>query len=222
MRTESNSSPNASYGPGGDGAAIAYAIADSALGRLLVAGTRRGICFAAMGEADSTLIAELRRDYPRATIRVADPNRRADARIGQWADALADYVAGRSQDAGAADGHPRHSVSVCGLGSVARDSGRRDAIVFRDRAAYRTPARNPRRRHRQRRKSGVDCHPMSSRDSRVGASRRLSMGIGSQAQVVGDGVEETQPLTPSRAGRGTGFYSFCSFRTCLGLGMTSG
>ncbi|MGC2441955.1 MAG: hypothetical protein WA409_01125, partial [Candidatus Binatus sp.] len=64
MRTKSNSSPNASYGPGGDGAVIAYAIADSALGRLLVAGTRRGICFAAMGEADSTLVAELRRDYP--------------------------------------------------------------------------------------------------------------------------------------------------------------
>ena len=79
MRTESNSSQDASYGPGGAGAAIAYAIADSALGRLLVAGTRRGICFAAMGEADSTLVAELRRDYPRATIRVADPNRREDA-----------------------------------------------------------------------------------------------------------------------------------------------
>ena len=97
MRTKSNSSPNASYGPGGDGAVIAYAIADSALGRLLVAGTPRGICFAAMGEADSTLVAELRRDYPRATIRVADPNRREDARVGRWANALAAYVAGRSK-----------------------------------------------------------------------------------------------------------------------------
>ena len=65
-----------SYGPGGDGAEIAYAIVDSALGRLLVAGTERGICFAAMGEADRTLVAELVGDYPRATIRVADPNRR--------------------------------------------------------------------------------------------------------------------------------------------------
>jgi len=62
-----------SYGPRGDGAEIAYAIVDSALGRLLLAGTERGICFAAMGEADRTLIAELRGDYPRATIRVADP-----------------------------------------------------------------------------------------------------------------------------------------------------
>lgn len=99
MRTQNNSLQNSSYGPRGDGAEIAYAIVDSALGRLLVAGTRRGICFAAMGEADPALVAELRHDYPRASIRVANenPNRREDSRIGQWADALAQYVAGRSK-----------------------------------------------------------------------------------------------------------------------------
>jgi AraC family transcriptional regulator, regulatory protein of adaptative response / methylated-DNA-[protein]-cysteine methyltransferase len=97
MRTQNNSSQSSSYGPGGAGAEIAYAIVDSALGRLLVAGTPRGICFAAMGEADSALVAELRADYPRATIRVGDPNRREDSRIGQWADALSEYVAGRSK-----------------------------------------------------------------------------------------------------------------------------
>ncbi|HEY6300490.1 MAG TPA: methylated-DNA--[protein]-cysteine S-methyltransferase [Candidatus Binatus sp.] len=97
MRAQNNSSRDSSYGPHGDGAEIMYAIVDSALGRLMVAGTRRGICFAAMGEADRALVAELRGDYPLATIRVADPNRRADARIGQWADALAEYIAGRSK-----------------------------------------------------------------------------------------------------------------------------
>jgi len=88
---------SSTYGPRGVGAEIAYAIVDSTLGRLLAAGTRHGICFAAMGEADRTLVAELRGDYPRATIRVCDPNRRADSRIGQWADALALYVAGNSK-----------------------------------------------------------------------------------------------------------------------------
>ena len=97
MRALNDNSQDSSYGPHGDGAEIMYAIVDSALGRLMVAGTRRGICFAAMGEADRTLVAELRGDYPLATIRVADPNRRADARIGQWADALAEYIAGRSK-----------------------------------------------------------------------------------------------------------------------------
>ena len=98
MRTQNNSSQTSSYGPHGDGAEMAYSIVDSALGRLLVAGTRRGICFAAMGESDPTLVAELHADYPRASIRVANepPNRHEDSLIGEWADALAKYIAGRS------------------------------------------------------------------------------------------------------------------------------
>lgn len=94
IQPKGNNANDSSYGPGGAGAEIVYAVVDSALGRLLVAGTPRGICFAAMGEADRTLVTELRRDYPRATIRAVDPNLREDARIGQCADALAEYVAG--------------------------------------------------------------------------------------------------------------------------------
>lgn len=78
---------------------MAYSIVDSALGRLLVAGTHRGICFAAMGESDKALVTELHADYPRASIRVAkkNPNRPEDSHIRDWADALAKYIAGRSQ-----------------------------------------------------------------------------------------------------------------------------
>ncbi|MGH7924914.1 MAG: methylated-DNA--[protein]-cysteine S-methyltransferase [Candidatus Binatus sp.] len=99
MRSQNNSSHTPSYGPRGEGAEIAYTIVDSALGRLLVAGTRRGICFAAMGESDRMLVAELRADYPRASIRVsvADPKRPQDSRIARCADALASYVAGRAK-----------------------------------------------------------------------------------------------------------------------------
>ena len=97
IRAKGNSANGCSYGPGGAGAEIAYAIVDSALGRLLVAGTQRGICFAAIGEADPALVTELRGDYPRAMLRVIDPKRREDARIGQWTDALAEYVAGRAK-----------------------------------------------------------------------------------------------------------------------------
>ena len=96
MQAQNNSWQDSSYGPQGQGAEIAYSIVDSALGRLLVAGTRRGICFAAMGESDRTLIAELRTDYPRASIRVADSNRPDDSHVEQWAEALAKYIAGRS------------------------------------------------------------------------------------------------------------------------------
>jgi AraC family transcriptional regulator of adaptative response/methylated-DNA-[protein]-cysteine methyltransferase len=96
MRTQNKSSQAPSYGPHGDGAEIAYSIVDSALGRLLLAGTRRGICFAAMGESDRTLVAELRGDYPRASIRVFDTIRPEDSHIGDWAEALAKYIEGCS------------------------------------------------------------------------------------------------------------------------------
>jgi AraC family transcriptional regulator of adaptative response/methylated-DNA-[protein]-cysteine methyltransferase len=94
MFMANDNSHGSSYGPNGAGAEIAYAIVDSALGRLLVAGTLRGICFAAMGEADTALVAELRGDYPGATLGVFAPIGREDAPIGRWAEALSKYVAG--------------------------------------------------------------------------------------------------------------------------------
>jgi len=99
MGTKRNRTKDCSHGRRGDGrkTEIAYSIVDSALGRLLVAGTRRGICFAAMGDSDRRLVAELRADHPRASIRIADPIRwRSDLSVGKWAHAIADYIAGRS------------------------------------------------------------------------------------------------------------------------------
>lgn len=78
------------YGVGGRGAEIAYSIADCTLGRLIVAGTNRGICFAGLGDSDDNLEGELRGDYPRATIR------RDDVKLRAWIDPIARYLAGRS------------------------------------------------------------------------------------------------------------------------------
>lgn len=58
----------ASYRRGGTGAAISYALVDSALGRLLVAGTDRGICSVKLGDRDTSLEDDLRREYPAASI----------------------------------------------------------------------------------------------------------------------------------------------------------
>ena len=79
-----------SYGPGGRGANIGYSIVDSALGRLLVAGTRHGLCFAALGDSDRAITSELRADYPKATIH------RDDALAGKWARAIAKNLGGGS------------------------------------------------------------------------------------------------------------------------------
>jgi AraC family transcriptional regulator of adaptative response/methylated-DNA-[protein]-cysteine methyltransferase len=78
----------ATYGRGGAGAQIGYTIADSPLGRLLVAATDRGICFVSLAETDAMLEAALAREYPAATIA------RDDARLGEWIGAVARHLAG--------------------------------------------------------------------------------------------------------------------------------
>jgi len=78
----------ATYGRGGAGARIGYTIADSPLGRLLVAATERGVCFVSLADSDATLEAALAHEYPAATIA------RADARLGEWIGAVARHLAG--------------------------------------------------------------------------------------------------------------------------------
>ena len=63
----------ASYGKGGEGAVIAYAFADTALGRVIVGATAAGICFVGIGDRDDALLAELQGDYPKAEL-AADPD----------------------------------------------------------------------------------------------------------------------------------------------------
>ncbi|MEM8993825.1 MAG: bifunctional DNA-binding transcriptional regulator/O6-methylguanine-DNA methyltransferase Ada, partial [Acidobacteriota bacterium] len=64
--------PPAQYRSGGEGAEISYLLADSPLGRLLVAATDRGLCFVALGDDDAALLAELHGDFPRASIAPSD------------------------------------------------------------------------------------------------------------------------------------------------------
>lgn len=54
------------YRRGGDGAQITYAIADSALGRLLVAATQKGVCRISLADDDESLEAALRKEFPQA------------------------------------------------------------------------------------------------------------------------------------------------------------
>lgn len=53
---------------GAPGERIAYATADSQLGRLLIARTARGICAIAFGDDECAVVAILRRDFPRAEL----------------------------------------------------------------------------------------------------------------------------------------------------------
>jgi AraC family transcriptional regulator, regulatory protein of adaptative response / methylated-DNA-[protein]-cysteine methyltransferase len=58
----------ATYRKGGKGMNISYTIADSSMGRVLVAGTERGISAVYLGDKDSDLAAALREEYPQAEI----------------------------------------------------------------------------------------------------------------------------------------------------------
>src|SRR6266851_2638756 len=71
-------------------AEISYSIIDTALGRLIVAGTERGVCFAGLGDSDRALVAELRHDFPHAIAR------RDDSITLNWSRAVAAYLDGGS------------------------------------------------------------------------------------------------------------------------------
>jgi AraC family transcriptional regulator of adaptative response/methylated-DNA-[protein]-cysteine methyltransferase len=76
----------ASYGKGGKGTRIAYAIVPCELGRLLVAATEIGVCRIAFGDDDETLGAMLSHEFPQAAI-VED-----DGDITDFAEAVARLV----------------------------------------------------------------------------------------------------------------------------------
>jgi AraC family transcriptional regulator of adaptative response/methylated-DNA-[protein]-cysteine methyltransferase len=67
----------ATYRRGGEGAQIAWAIAPSAFGKVLVAATERGICAVFLGDSEAKLLGELRADFPAAHIVAGDGKMKA-------------------------------------------------------------------------------------------------------------------------------------------------
>lgn len=78
----------ATYKKGGKGASIAYTIAASPLGRLLVGMTERGVCAVSLGDDDTALAAGLRAEYPAAVVT------RADARLMPIVAAILAHLSG--------------------------------------------------------------------------------------------------------------------------------
>jgi AraC family transcriptional regulator of adaptative response/methylated-DNA-[protein]-cysteine methyltransferase len=62
----------ATYRKGGKNMKIGYTITKSALGKVLVAATERGVSAVYLGDADARLVEELRGEYPRAEITAAN------------------------------------------------------------------------------------------------------------------------------------------------------
>jgi AraC family transcriptional regulator of adaptative response/methylated-DNA-[protein]-cysteine methyltransferase len=83
----------ARYRAGGAGEAIRWSLIDTALGRVLIATTRRGICAVELGDDDAALEAGLRAEFPKAQLQRVDAGR--DEFLGPRVRAVADVLAGK-------------------------------------------------------------------------------------------------------------------------------
>ncbi len=76
------------YKRGGAGMRIAYAIVDSPLGRLLVAGTEQGICRVGLADEDEELKMTLRQEFPAAELY------QDDQQLSPWLAEVVRHLAG--------------------------------------------------------------------------------------------------------------------------------
>jgi AraC family transcriptional regulator of adaptative response/methylated-DNA-[protein]-cysteine methyltransferase len=78
------------YRAGGAGEHIAYACRDTVLGPLMMAATRRGVCFAQFGADAGALLAQLRAEFPRASL--SPSAAQAAPALDAWMAALDDHL----------------------------------------------------------------------------------------------------------------------------------
>jgi AraC family transcriptional regulator of adaptative response/methylated-DNA-[protein]-cysteine methyltransferase len=78
----------ATYRRGGANMHIQYTIADSTLGKVLVATTKRGVCAVYLGDDEAQLVADLRAEYPAAAIE------RDGDQLHAWAAQVVEYADG--------------------------------------------------------------------------------------------------------------------------------
>jgi AraC family transcriptional regulator of adaptative response/methylated-DNA-[protein]-cysteine methyltransferase len=77
------------YRRGGRATTIRYTLTDCPLGRLLLAGTDRGVCAVYLGDADAPLEAELKGEFPAAGLR------RDDEGLAGWAGVVRRHLEGQ-------------------------------------------------------------------------------------------------------------------------------
>jgi AraC family transcriptional regulator of adaptative response/methylated-DNA-[protein]-cysteine methyltransferase len=83
----------ATYARGGAGMGIAYSTVPTALGRLLVAATERGVCRVALGDGAAALEADLLAEFPAARV-VQDKS----GKLHGWVSSILAYLDGREPD----------------------------------------------------------------------------------------------------------------------------
>jgi len=80
----------ATYSKGGRGAVINYAIVKCSLGDLLVAATDKGVCSVTLGDSESALENDLKKEFPQAEIQ------RGDKTLSLATKAIVDHLEGKT------------------------------------------------------------------------------------------------------------------------------
>jgi len=78
------------YRRGGAGMVIGYSTVSSPLGQVLVATTVDGVCAVKLGDSDTALVRDLRREYPEADLKANTPAR------ADWVKAVVQHLRGHS------------------------------------------------------------------------------------------------------------------------------
>ena len=176
------------YRRGGEGMEISYAVVTCPLGRLLVAGTRRGISAVYLGDSHATLESALRHEYPRAQIH------RSSAQVSRWVRALTLHLSGHQPHADLpldvrATAFQRRVWETLQeippgetrtYSDLARAIGRPKAV----RAVARACATNPV-------SIVIPCHRVVRKD---GGFRRLPLGNRTQASAAREGKTREEDL----------------------------
>jgi AraC family transcriptional regulator of adaptative response/methylated-DNA-[protein]-cysteine methyltransferase len=79
----------ATYRHGGPATTIRYTVADCPLGRILLAGTERGVCALYLGASDAPLEAELKQEFPAADVE------RDDQELEAWVCIISNHLNGK-------------------------------------------------------------------------------------------------------------------------------
>lgn len=100
----------AAYRRGGQGMTVRWTVVECRLGRALIAVTARGVCAVLLGEREAELLAELRREFPRAELARVDEG--AEAFVAPRVAAVAAALDGRRPRPGPAAAVPVESLGT--------------------------------------------------------------------------------------------------------------
>ena len=170
------------YRRGGEGVVITYAVADSPLGRMMIAATDRGLCSIQFGDSREDLLASLEREYPLALI---EPMRRPGDPAFRQMDAGAGRPSrGQAATSRLAARHPRHCLPDARMELSAEDSIRPSPVLRRSGRGHRPAQGSSCRGECLRPQPGRRRHPLSPRHPRYRRIGRLPLGTRTPADLA--------------------------------------